>query len=266
MVVNVLDQQVGLPMLAVETTQLASAEILTVGRRRTQLDMNGHLLTVMDLGSRLGLRAVSTPSEGQPLLIVQSGGRRVALAVDTVVGDKDLVIRPLPQEVRDVTAFQGAATLSRGELLLILRPEWVVDEGTQPVAMAAPQSRRALVVDDSLTARALHRAMLQAGGFTVHLAADGERALERLQTEQYDVIICDLEMEGMDGTEVIARVRARPETRNIPVILVSANDTSAARARGLSAGADGYLSKRECAAGRLLTEVLDVMSRRGAHA
>ncbi|WNG60817.1 response regulator [Archangium gephyra] len=263
--VRTIDSQVGLPMLAVESTQLASPENLRIGRMKTQLDYNGQLVPVMDLGARMGLRASAPPSEGQPLIIVQSGGKRMALAVDAVVGDRDLVIRPLPAEVRDVPAYQGAAILSRGELLLILRPGWVVTDST-PQTVSMPQSRRALVVDDSLTARALHRAMLEAGGFTVHLAASGARAMERLQTETYDVIICDLEMEEMNGTELIAKLRLQPDTKEVPVILVSANDSGAARSRGLAAGADGYLSKRECAAGRLLTEVLDVMSRRGARA
>ncbi len=263
--VRALDVAVGLPMLAVESTQMATAETLHVSRRRTQLDYNGQLVPVTDLGSRLGLRAAAPPSEGQPLIIVQSGGKRVALAVDSVVGDRDLVIRPLPAEVRDVPSYQGAAILSRGELLLILRPGWVVGDAA-PAAVAMPTSRRALVVDDSLTARALHRAMLEAGGFTVHLAASGPRALERLQSETYDVIICDLEMEEMSGVELIAKLRTMPDTKDVPVILVSAHDSTGSRARGLSAGADGFLSKRECAAGRLLTEVLDVMSRRGARA
>lgn len=263
--VRALDVAVGLPMLAVESTQMATADTLHVSRRRTQLDYNGQLVPVIDLGSRLGLRAAAPPSEGQPLIIVQSGGKRVALAVDSVVGDRDLVIRPLPAEVRDVPSYQGAAILSRGELLLILRPGWVVGE-VAPAAVTMPTSRRALVVDDSLTARALHRAMLEAGGFTVHLAASGPRALERLQSETYDVIICDLEMEEMSGVELIAKLRTMPDTKDVPLILVSAHDSTGSRARGLSAGADGFLSKRECAAGRLLTEVLDVMSRRGARA
>ncbi|MFB1480082.1 response regulator [Corallococcus sp. RDP092CA] len=264
LMVRALEQFVGLPMLAVESTQLARADALRVGRRRAHLEYQGQLLPVVDLGARLGLRASSPPAEGQPLLIVQSGGKRVALGVDAVVGDRDLVIRPLPSEVRDVAAWQGAATLSRGELLLILRPDWVVSDSEKVTVSAV--SRRALVVDDSLTARALHRAMLEAGGFQVHLAASGARALERLQADTYDVVICDLDMEEMDGTELIARLRERKDTRTLPVILVSAHDTAVARERGLASGADGFLSKRECAAGRLLAEVLDVMSRRGSRA
>jgi len=250
---------VGLPMLAVESTQLASQENLRIGRMKTQVDYNGQLVPVVDLGARLGLRASAPPSEGQPLIIVQSGGKRMALAVDAVVGDRDLVIRPLPAEVRDVPAYQGAATLSRGELMLILRPSWLVSDPAP--AGLSQQTKRALVVDDSLTARALHRAMLEAGGFTVHLASSGVRALERLQTDTYDVIICDLEMEEMDGETLIRRLRERPETRDLPIILVSTYESG--RERGRAAGADGFLSKRDCAAGRLLAEVLDVMSRRG---
>jgi len=259
LVVRVFDQMMGLPMLAVEATQLTKMSALRVTRRRAQLEYQGQMLPVVDLGSRLGLRAAHMPSEGQPLMVISAGGKRVALAVDAVVGDRDLVIRPLPAEVRDVPAYQGAATLSRGELMLILRPSWLVSE---PATIAsAPQSRRALVVDDSLTARALHRAMLEAGGFTVHLASSGQRALERLQTDLYDVVICDLEMEEMDGEAFIRKVRERPETRELPIILVSTHENG--RERGRAAGADDFLSKRDCADGQLLKVVLDVMSRRG---
>jgi chemotaxis protein histidine kinase CheA len=260
LVVKVFDQEMGLPMLAVEATQLTKMSALRVTRRRAQLEYQGQMLPVVDLGSRLGLRAAHMPSEGQPLMVISAGGKRVALAVDAVVGDRDLVIRPLPAEVRDVPAYQGAATLSRGELMLILRPSWLVSEPATQAA-AAPQSRRALVVDDSLTARALHRAMLEAGGFTVHLASSGKRALDRLQTDSYDVVICDLEMEEMDGEEFIRTVRERPETRDLPVILVSTYETG--RERGRAAGADDFLSKRDCAEGQLLKVVLDVMSRKG---
>jgi two-component system chemotaxis sensor kinase CheA len=261
LVVKMSDQEMGLPMLAVEATQLTrmDSQALRITRRGAQLEHQGQLIPVVDLGARLGLRTAALPSGGQPLMVIHSGGKRVALAVDAVVGDRDLVIRPLPAEVREVPAYQGAATLSRGELMLILRPNWLVEQ--TPTTTAAPQSRRALVVDDSLTARALHRAMLEAGGFTVHLASNGERALERLQTDSYDVIICDLEMEEMDGETFIRKLRERPETRELPVILVSTHE--AGRERGRAAGADGFLSKRDCASGRLLAEVLDVMSRRG---
>ncbi len=259
LVVRVFDQMMGLPMLAVEATQLTKMSALRVTRRRAQLEYQGQMLPVVDLGSRLGLRAAHMPSEGQPLMVITAGGKRVALAVDAVVGDRDLVIRPLPAEVRDVPAYQGAATLSRGELMLILRPSWLVSEPS--TIASAPQSRRALVVDDSLTARALHRAMLEAGGFTVHLASSGTRALERLQTDSYDVVICDLEMEEMNGEEFIHEVRKRPETRELPIILVSTHESG--RERGRAAGADDFLSKRDCAEGQLLKVVLDVMSRRG---
>jgi CheY-like chemotaxis protein len=118
------------------------------------------------------------------------------------------------------------------------------------------------VVDDSITARALHRTMLEAGGFTVHTASSGHQAQEQLSHAQYDVMVCDVAMEEMDGVELLAAVRSNPRTRGLPVILVSAHDTDDERARGLSAGADAFLSKKDRISGRLLAEVETVITRR----
>jgi chemotaxis protein histidine kinase CheA len=264
-VARAADGVVGLPMLAVESMQLAEAALLHVTRSRIQLSYAGGLVPLVDLGALMGLRAPQPPAEGQPLLVVQSGGRRIAVAVDEIVGDRDLVIRPLPQEVRDVPAYQGAATLSRGELMLVLRADWLTHQQGSAAAggeTVGGRAQSALVVDDSLTARALHRAMLEAGGFAVHLAASASQALERLSKSAYDVVVCDLDMDGMDGVELCRTLRARPGGASQPFILVSAHDAAEDRSRAASAGSDGFLSKRECASGRLLEEVRRVMARR----
>jgi CheY-like chemotaxis protein len=122
--------------------------------------------------------------------------------------------------------------------------------------------RRALVVDDSLTARALHRTALEAGGWHVHTASSGEQALEQLRHAAYDVMVVDIGMAPMDGLELTRAVRAGTSASLTPIILVSAHDAPADRARGEAAGADGFLSKRECASGRLLSEVAAVIARR----
>jgi CheY-like chemotaxis protein len=181
--------------------------------------------------------------------------------VDEVIGDKELVIRPLPVEVRELPAYQGAATLARGELVLIVRPDWLVDADRRTDAPLGG-TRRALVVDDSLTARALHRTALEAGGYLVHTASNGRQALEQLRHAAYDVMVCDIGMEEMDGFALTAEVRKRPDTDSMPVILVSARDTDQDRQRGAAVGADGYLSKKDCVSGRLLSEVGAVISRR----
>ena len=261
LVVRVGEHQLGLPMIAVEASRGSRAQDLQVGRARVQLVHRERLLPVQDLGALMGLRQPEAPQDGQPVLILQSQGRRLALSVDEVLGDKELVIRPLPDLVRDLPAYQGAATLARGELVLILRPDWLVNLDRKSES-GLSGTRRALVVDDSLTARALHRTALEAGGYLVHTASNARQALEQLRHAAYDVMVCDIGMEEMDGFALTSAVRQRPETDSMPILLVSARDSQEDRQRGQAVGADGFLTKKDCVSGRLLSEVSAVIARR----
>jgi CheY-like chemotaxis protein len=230
-----------------------------------QLKHGEQLVPVRDLGALLGFRQPEAPAEGQPLLILQWEESTLALGVDEVEGDRELVIRPLPVELRPVSAFQGAATLARGELVLIVRPEWLFTlEKRGDVTLTG--TRRALVVDDSLTARALHRTALESGGYLVHTASDAHQALEQLRHSAYDVMVCDIGMPEMDGFQLTSAVRARRDFDTMPIILVSARESEAEGQRGAQAGADGFLSKRDCVSGRLVSEVGAAIARRKARA
>jgi chemotaxis protein histidine kinase CheA len=261
LVVRCGEHQLGVPMAAIESSRLARGSEVRVGRARVQLEYHEQLLPLQDLGAVVGLRQPEAPAEGQPILIVTTQGRRLALSVDEVIGDKELVIRPLPLEVRDLPAWQGAATLARGELVLILRPDFLFSVESRSEA-GVTGTRRALVVDDSLTARALHRTALEAAGYTVHTAASAKQALEQLRHSAYDVMVSDIGMEEMDGFELTTAVRARHDADAMPILLVSARDSESDRQRGAAAGADGFLTKKECVSGRLVSEVSTVIARR----
>jgi two-component system chemotaxis sensor kinase CheA len=258
--VRCAEQFFGIPLSSVDSLLTAQQALLRVGRKRIQVEHRGQVLQVSDLGVLLGLRPLGMVEEGKPLMVLRSNGRQLALAVDEILGDRDLVIRPLPPELRTLPAYQGAAVLAQGQLMLIVRSEWLTDP-ERLLTTVTSAGHRALVVDDSLTARALHRAALESGGFLVHTASSAQQALEQLATGSYDVVVCDLMMSAMDGATFTQRIRARPDTRAIPVVLVSARDAESDRARGLAAGADAFLSKKDCASGRLLSEVAAVMSR-----
>ncbi len=260
LVVRSGEHQLGIPMAAVETSLLARSGDLRVARSRAQLSHREQLIALHDLGALLALRQPEAPREGQPLLVLQSQGRRLALAIDEVIGDRELVIRPLPPEVRDLPAYQGAATLARGELVLIVRPDWL--SGFERRDAPLTGTRRALVVDDSLTARALHRTALESGGYSVHTASSGRQALEQLRHSSYDIMVSDIGMDEMDGFELTLEARRRNELEAMPIILVSARDSDADKQRGAASGADGFLSKKDCASGRLLAEVHAVIARR----
>ncbi len=261
LVVRVGEHLFGVPMAAIGSSRAARQSELRPGPKQLQLEHREQRVPLHDLGALLRLRQPSTPANGTPILILLRHGARLAIAVDEVVGDKELLIRALPPEMREIAAWQGAATLARGELILVLRADWLVQTGT--AELETPQgARRALVVDDSLTARALHRTALEAGGWQVHTVSSGEQALLQLRHADYEVMVADIGMEPMDGLALTRAIRGGSEGAAMPIILVSAHDAPADRARGEAAGADGFLSKRDCASGRLLAEVAAVIARR----
>ncbi|SRR5579871_492866 len=259
--VRVGAQSFGLPLLSVQNIVRVHPEALRISRENWELDFEGRSVPVRDLGGLLRIRLPKKPAAGQPLLLMPFEGRELALFVDEILGDENLVLHPLPPEFAGVPAFQGASLLPSGELMLILKAGWLAraEETRDPF-----QDRlKALVVDDSLTARAMHRNMLESAGYLVHSAASARQGLELLETSTYDVVLCDIGMEDMDGLDFTRAVKANPRTRPIPVILVSARDGEKDLPDYWEAGADAFLSKKDCSSGRLLAEVDKVMKPKG---
>ncbi|NUP06733.1 MAG: response regulator [Polyangiaceae bacterium] len=252
LLVRVGDQRLAVPMHAIECVVRAPAPpSLSEGSLGT-IEHVGAPVPIWDLGAMLALREARAPSRGDPILVLAPHGHPVAIAVDEVSSDVDLVTHPLPTELAEVDAYDGAATGSSGELILVLRPAWLTR--IEPAVVEAP-IRRALVVDDSMTARALHRTVLEAAGYRVHTAPGADHALELARRTAYDVIVCDVAMSGIDGIELTRRFRAEPLNGSTPVVLVSALDDDIVRRRATAAGASAFLTKRECAGGKLLTTI-----------
>ena len=102
---------------------------------------------------------------------------------------------------------------------------------------------RILIVDDEPLNRELLEVMLAAEGYLLMSAGSGEAALEIVARRSPDLILLDVMMPGMDGYQVVARIKANPATKGIPVILLTALDDRSSRAHGLSAGAEDFLTK-----------------------
>ena len=115
---------------------------------------------------------------------------------------------------------------------------------TSLVGTRADDTRsRVLVVDDDAQTRHLLEVLLQSEGLETVLAENGQQALEVVKTFKPHLILLDLMMPGMTGFEVVKKLKRDPETRSIPVILVSALEDRASRLQGLKAGAEEFLTK-----------------------
>jgi DNA-binding response OmpR family regulator len=100
--------------------------------------------------------------------------------------------------------------------------------------------RKVLIVEDDQAIAELERDYLEVHGYEVTLRADGRQALEEALEQAYDLIILDVMLPGMDGFDILRRVR---ETKFIPVLMVSARKEDIDKIRGLGLGADDYVTK-----------------------
>lgn len=113
-----------------------------------------------------------------------------------------------------------------------------------------------LVVDDSITTRTLEKNILEAAGYQVKLATDGEEALGVLATDGLPhLIVSDINMPRLDGFDLTHRVKHDTRYANIPVILVTSLDSPADKARGIEVGADAYIVKSRFDQGSLLDTI-----------
>lgn len=195
---------------------------------------------------RHGWRGVATTSEDAlEILGVALGAAFLAAALAGALG--------LPQRW-GVAVGLGVLAVAPplGRVLGLLTPRVIPmpvpvpakEQGTVPARQAG---LRVLVVEDDAVNRLVAQEILRAAGHHVTTAADGLEGLRQATVAEppFDAVLLDLHMPGLDGTDVLRRVRALsdPQRARVPILLLSADVTPSARARGLAAGADDFLTK-----------------------
>ncbi len=255
LLVRVADQTFALPAASVERIlRLRPGEIeLADGREAFRLD--GFPLPLARLENVLALEPTTPAAEGaargRPAVILRLGERRVAFLVDAVTGAHDLAIKSLPPPILRPRHTIGAAILATAEPVLVLSVADLVRSAGSSSLRPAEASRLApepktpviLVADDSVTTRTLEKSILEAVGYEVRVAADGEAAWSALRREACDLLVADVKMPQLDGFELTKRIRADEALKNLPVVLVTSLESRADRERGALVGADAYIVK-----------------------
>jgi two-component system chemotaxis sensor kinase CheA len=205
-------------------------------------------------------RLYGQPAEGFQLLIEgMASGQPLALAVDDVEAEQEVLVRPITRKVATDRLLEGVALLASGEPVGVLSPAVLAQREylrTMPAAhergTAAVRRVRILLVDDSLVTREMERRLLEDAGFHVSAASDAQEGLALLGEEPFDCVVTDIEMPGMDGFELTAHLRGMEHFAQLPIIVVSTRDRPDDRLRGLKVGADAYLTKQSLDAGELV--------------
>ena len=211
----------------------------------------GNSYQLKHLGSllRTGELEADADNSRVPVLLVRLGEIRVALQVEALIGNREIVVKPLGAQLSSVTGVSGATILGDGRVVMILDLPAIVrmsgKRGQPAVETAREEKGRLLVmvVDDSITVRKVTTRLLERQGFEVLTAKDGIDAMGVLQDRLPDMMLLDIEMPRMDGFELASHMRNDERLRHIPITMITSRTGDKHRERASQIGVDHYLGK-----------------------
>ncbi|USX25432.1 hybrid sensor histidine kinase/response regulator [Oxalobacteraceae bacterium OTU3CINTB1] len=271
LVVDVKGEAYAMPIAQVERVVKIPQSAIHTLENKQFFDYGGEHLGLVSASQVLELGDTDAGSGELAVVVIGTGARRYALVVDTIRGEQSLAVQsidPIFGKMRDISA---AALLDDGEPVLILDvPDLLLSidkllhEGglhqlTKSDHAERRKTKRILVVDDSLTVREMERKLLLGRGFQVDIAIDGIDGWNVVRSGDYDLVITDVDMPRMDGIELVTLIKKDIHLHKLPVMIVSYKDRPEDRARGLSAGADYYLTKGSFHDETLLDAVSDLI-------
>jgi len=262
------DFSIGVPANLMETVLRVRAGDVLSAYERGNYVWNGQQMPFFWGGALLQGSARSTDMQARnlPVAVFRSAGQRLALHVDEVLGNREVVVKNLGPQLARLPGLAGMSVLASGAVVLIYNPVALAtvygaqarvraEAATSGLADAAPQSPAAqatalaaqaplvLVVDDSITVRRVTQRLLKREGFRVALANDGLHALEVLREEKPTVVLSDIEMPRMDGFDLVRNIRADEGLRDLPVIMITSRIAQKHRDHAAELGVDHYLGK-----------------------
>lgn len=257
---------VGVPSNLVELVQRAGSAELETAYLNQRYAFGGEQVPFFWAGALLqsSARSERAPTKTNTIVIVRSAAQRVALHVDEVLGNQEVVVKNLGPQLSRLPGMAGISVLASGAVALIYNPVALAavhgeqarqfqasgaqagasSRGTDVVvAQPVPQIPLVLVVDDSITVRRVTQRLLQREGYRVSLAADGLQALERLQQERPAVVLSDIEMPRMDGFDLARNIRADASLAGLPIIMITSRIAEKHHDHARALGVNHYLGK-----------------------
>ncbi|HID81564.1 MAG TPA: response regulator [Chromatiales bacterium] len=249
------DELYAVPMNAVEGVVRVSAEEVTakINSGDPIIEHAEHRYELKQLASLLHQHEVHI-SDGQavlPVLLLRAGDHRIALLVNEVLGNREVVIKSLGTLLSKLASISGATILGDGKVVLVLDIAGMIRASATSGVKLTPVSEKAdekrqqtiMVVDDSITIRKVTSRILERHNFHVVTAKDGVDAVSKLQETTPDLMLLDIEMPRMDGYELAGHVRNQKETQDLPIIMITSRTGKKHKDRAMSLGVNQYLGK-----------------------
>ncbi|GAB1392693.1 hybrid sensor histidine kinase/response regulator [Rhodocyclaceae bacterium] len=189
---------------------------------------------------------------GLLLVVLRVRNEKIAVRVDQLLDERDMVIKPLPEHMRKLPLVSGMVITGKNELVSVLHAPALLDSArrargqavqSEAASHAAETHYRVLVVDDSLNTREIEKDVLEAYGYDVTLAEDGLDGFRKAMDGDFDAVLTDVEMPNMDGFSLTARLRQEDKYRDKPIVIITSREKEEDKRRGVQVGADAYIVK-----------------------
>ncbi len=265
---------IGVPANLVEIVRRATAKEVQQAYNSGNYEFLGEQLPFYWSGALLQASQRSTEPQAKtlPVVVFRSAAQRIAVHVDEVLGNQEVVVKNLGPQLSRLPGLAGMTVLASGAVVLIYNPvaltavygeqarqlsadhaqpevleQTAAAAGTSLPAVVqaavAPQIPLVLVVDDSITVRRVTQRLLQREGYRVALAADGLQALERLAEERPTVVLSDIEMPRMDGFDLARNIRGDARLKELPIVMITSRIAEKHREHAKELGVNHYLGK-----------------------
>ncbi|MFK3816112.1 hybrid sensor histidine kinase/response regulator [Pseudomonas sp. NPDC089407] len=272
LVVEVGGEAYAFPLAHIERTLEVTAEQIVQIEGRQHFWHEGRHIGLVAASQLLNRPIGQSDEASLRVVVIREREQLYGVAVERLVGERVLVVMPLDPRLGKVQDISSGALLDDGSVVLIVDVEDLlrsvekllstgslerVERGNSAARGVA--RKRILVVDDSLTVRELQRKLLGHRGYDVAVAVDGMDGWNALRSDDFDLLITDIDMPRMDGIELVTLVRRDQRLQSLPVMVVSYKDREEDRRRGLDAGADYYLAKASFHDDALLDAVVELI-------
>ncbi len=256
------DESFALPLINIEgITRIESDHMADIYKTdKPVLDYAGHQYSLYYLTSLLDSSKkyeVVDDALKVPIILLRSGDLRIALHIDVLLGNREIVVKPLGKLLSQVKGISGASILADGRVVLILEINGLIRHGItttviddeadvqtrEEVHQPAPSKKVVMVVDDSITMRRVATKLLTRNNYEVVTAKDGVDALAQLQDVDPDVMLLDIEMPRMDGFELALHMKNEANFRDIPIIMITSRTGSKHRDHAMKIGVNKYMGK-----------------------
>jgi two-component system chemotaxis sensor kinase CheA len=266
--VRVLDRIFVIPLTHVERVARIRAEAIKTVENRETITLDGRAVALARLAGVLELvrvRKKELAPDYLSIVVLGAADARIAFVVDEVLHAEEVLVKSLARPLSRVRNVAGATILGSGKVAPILNVTDLLKSarktGLTPAAAAGEvaaketQRKRILVAEDSITSRMLLKNILESAGHDVKTVVDGVEALTELRTNEFDLVVSDVEMPRMNGFDLTAHIRSDRKLADKPVVLVTALASREDRERGIDAGASAYIVKSSFDQGNLLDAI-----------